>query len=101
MTTAGVAALKASLSEYLKRVKAGEEVVVTERGRPIARLVPVPRVSGPTEAEMEEMVAAGLIRPPERELDAAFEAEFWSMPMPDDPDGLVLQALLDERAEGR
>jgi prevent-host-death family protein len=41
MESAGVAQLKARLSEYLSRVKAGEEVLVTDRGRPIARLVPV------------------------------------------------------------
>ena len=37
MRTATVSKLKASLSEYLRQVKAGEEVLVTERGRPIAR----------------------------------------------------------------
>lgn len=33
--------LKASLSRYLGRVKAGETIVVTDRGRPVARIVPV------------------------------------------------------------
>lgn len=41
MDTAAVSRLKARLSEYLAKVKAGEEVVVTERGRPVARIVPV------------------------------------------------------------
>ena len=41
MTTAGVAELKARLSEYLARVRAGSEVLVTERGRPVAKIVPV------------------------------------------------------------
>lgn len=36
----GVRELKNSLSAYLDRVKAGESVVVTERGTPVARLVP-------------------------------------------------------------
>ena len=40
MKTATVSKLKASLSEYLRQVKAGEEVLVTERGRPIAKLTP-------------------------------------------------------------
>jgi prevent-host-death family protein len=31
--------LKGSLSRYLKRAAAGEEVTVTSRGRPVARLV--------------------------------------------------------------
>lgn len=33
--------LKASLSRYLRRVRAGETIVVTDRGRPVARIVPV------------------------------------------------------------
>jgi prevent-host-death family protein len=33
MTVASVSKLRASLSEFLRRVKAGEEVLVTERGR--------------------------------------------------------------------
>ena len=41
MKTTPVAQLKATLSEQLARVKAGEEIVVTERGRPIAKIVPI------------------------------------------------------------
>ncbi len=36
----GVRELKAKLSEYLAAAAAGEDVVVTDRGRPVARLVP-------------------------------------------------------------
>jgi prevent-host-death family protein len=35
----GVRELKANLSEYLARASSGEEVIVTDRSRPIARLV--------------------------------------------------------------
>ncbi len=42
MKTAGVAEIKAHLSEYLTAVKAGEEVLVTERGVLIARITPLP-----------------------------------------------------------
>jgi prevent-host-death family protein len=38
----GVRELKARLSEYLREVKSGRTVVVTEHGRPVARLVPEP-----------------------------------------------------------
>ena len=41
MERVGVRALKASLSRYLGRVRAGETILVTDRGRPVARLVPV------------------------------------------------------------
>lgn len=36
----GVRELKARLSEYLGRAAAGEDVVVTDRGTPVVRLVP-------------------------------------------------------------
>lgn len=40
--TVGIRDLKAQLSEYLRQVKAGETVVITEHGRPIGRIVPEP-----------------------------------------------------------
>ena len=39
--TATVVDLKARLSEHLRLVKAGHEVVITERNVPVARLVPL------------------------------------------------------------
>lgn len=46
--------LKSRLSEYLRRVADGEEVVVTSRGREVARLLPprTRRHAAPTEAEI-------------------------------------------------
>ncbi len=41
MQSVGVRDLKNRLSHHLKRVRAGARLVVTERGRPIATLVPV------------------------------------------------------------
>ena len=41
MQTTTVSQLKMSLTAYLRHVKAGEEVVITEYGRPIARLLPL------------------------------------------------------------
>lgn len=38
--TVGVRELKASLSEHLRRVANGESIIVTDRGRAVARLVP-------------------------------------------------------------
>ena len=40
-TKANVAQLKARLSEYVRQVKSGAEVIITERGVPVARLVPL------------------------------------------------------------
>jgi prevent-host-death family protein len=93
---ASVSDLKARLSSYLKRVKAGEELVVTERGKAIARVVPFTR-SGPTPAEYEEMVQAGIIRPARKKLPP----DFWDTPLVPDPEGAAVKALLEERAENR
>ena len=95
MKTAPVSDLKAHLSDYLKHVKAGEEVIITERGKAIARVIPFTR-SGPTPAEREEMILAGLLRPARRKLPA----DFWDRPRAQDPEGAVLKALLEEREEG-
>ena len=97
MKSAAVAKLKASLSEYLARVKAGEEVIVTERGKPIAKIVPLGRDHGDVPAHVLELARAGLIR-----LGSGkFPKGFWKMPHPADPTGAVLKALLEERESGR
>ncbi len=57
----GVRELKAKLSEYLAAAAAGEDVVVTDRGRPIARLVPF----GSTSA-VDRGIADGWIEAPRR-----------------------------------
>jgi prevent-host-death family protein len=93
---APIALLKARLSEYLESVKAGEEIVVTEHGRPIARLVPIP-ASARGDARMQELVRAGLARPP----IAPLPADFWGLPRPADPEGRTLSYLLEERRTGR
>lgn len=41
MSTVGVKALKDRLTHYLRQSKRGEEVVVTERGKPIAVIQPI------------------------------------------------------------
>ncbi len=61
METTGVAHLKARLSRYLKRVKAGEEVLITERGIPVAKLVPVDGAEA-RESRRQQLAAAGIIR---------------------------------------
>jgi prevent-host-death family protein len=55
----GVRELKNNLSSYLARAREGEEILVTDRGRPVARLVPV---DGPTD-RLAELIAQGLVIP--------------------------------------
>jgi len=39
--TVGVRELKAHLSEYLRRVRQGQTVIITDHGRPVGRILPV------------------------------------------------------------
>jgi prevent-host-death family protein len=96
MKTAAVSELKARLSEYLNQVKAGMEVLITDRGRPVARLVPLSR-SKDLKESLVRMEKEGLIRIGSCKLPK----NIWRMHRPDDSNGMVLKALLDEREAGR
>lgn len=95
MKRAAVSRLKASLSEFIRRVKRGEEVIVTERGKPVARLVPFHQAES-FEEDLLEMAKDGLVRLGTGKLPAGF----WKLPRPADPGGLVRAALSEERREG-
>ncbi|MEK7367805.1 MAG: type II toxin-antitoxin system prevent-host-death family antitoxin [candidate division NC10 bacterium] len=60
MTTVGIRELKNRLSRYLKRVRAGERLVVTERGEPVAILSP-PAVTQ-ADRRIEAMLREGTAR---------------------------------------
>jgi len=49
--------LKAHLSKYLRKVKEGHTILITERGKPIGRIIPE---GEPFEERLAKMVAAGL-----------------------------------------
>ncbi len=50
----GIRELRQNLSRHLRRVAAGEQLVVTERGRPVAVLVPWVDVEDPFERMVRE-----------------------------------------------
>lgn len=59
-TEVGVRDLKNNLSRYLERVRDGEEVVVTDHGRPVARLSPIETST----RGLAALIEAGLAQPP-------------------------------------
>jgi prevent-host-death family protein len=95
MTTTSISELKARLSAYLDIVRHGDEVLVTDRGRVIARLVPV---AGEVmeDSRRDLLIRIGRIRPPTVPLPR----RFWDAARPRDAKGRSLAALLDERGEG-
>lgn len=94
MYSVNIADLKANLSAHLERVRKGEELIVKDRNRPIARLLPL-EAGANMSAEEEELVAAGLLRLPTAELPK----DFWKMPAPSVPMETLLAAIQAERDE--
>ena len=94
MSTVAMTQFKVSLSKYFRKVKQGEEILVTEPGRPVARLLPVCGEEGLPE-HLQEMVRQGQARAGTGKIPK----EFWNLPRPSDPEGAILRALLDEREE--
>lgn len=64
MTRIGIRELRQRASEFLRRVEAGETIEVTNRGRPIALLTPIPDA-----APLERLRASGDIEEAEAGLD--------------------------------
>lgn len=64
MMTVGVRELRQRASELLRRVEAGETIEITDRGRPVALLSPMP-AGGP----YEQMLASGEIERATLEFD--------------------------------
>ena len=60
MTSVGIRQLKAGLSRYLRRVRAGERITVTARGRPVAVLAPP--AAKPTDGRVEALLLRGNIQ---------------------------------------
>jgi len=83
MHSVGLKILKNKLSEYVRLASAGETVVITDRGRTVAELVPPRREP---ESVIERGVREGWIRPAARGAN-------WPPPSKPVP-GLTLEQLL-------
>jgi len=66
---AGIRELKDNLSRYIRRIEAGERVVVTAHGRVVAELVPPRAASRSQRSEFDRLVASGTITPPVEDGD--------------------------------
>lgn len=73
-TSVGIRELKNNLSRYVAQVAEGEEIIVTDHGKPVARLAPLE----PAESRLDEMIRLGLVRParsPRRPLPPRVKAK--------------------------
>ncbi len=61
MTTVNIAELKNRLSHYLRQVREGNEILIRDRNRPVAKIIPLPE-STDLAAEELALAAAGKLR---------------------------------------
>ena len=97
MERVSVSKLKDQLSAYLKKVREGQTLVVTDRNKPVACLTPMADLASEPE-RMARLVAQGIVTLPK---GPPISIEEIRRRRPVVPGAGVLEALLEERREGR
>ena len=99
MKPVSIADAKNNISALLRRVRAGHEITITDRGVPVARIVATPAGRG-VAPRFIELAERGLVTLPEREPTTAwFEG---TLPRPRGAIGnAAVDAILDDRRTGR
>lgn len=89
---------KNRLSALLARVRRGARIVITDRGVPVAMLVPPEDAGDKATAAVARLVSAGLVA---RRRQAPTRALLGAPPVAPSRPASAVDALLAERAEGR
>lgn len=92
---ATISQVKNRLSAYLKKVRAGESVLILDRDQPIARIEPVRNEDDP-DGRIASLASQGLLKPASKPLPLRMLKSIKPI-----RGSSVLQALLEERREGR
>jgi prevent-host-death family protein len=97
MKTATITEAKNGLSALIDRVRAGESIVLTDRGIPVARIEPVTRLDDVT-GRLQRLTRAGVLRVGH----ATPPVELIRQPGPPVQGGATgIEAILEERRDGR
>ena len=94
MRSTNIADLRNRLTQYLQEVRAGEEIVVRDRQRPIAKIVPFS--VDDDDADDAALVASGLMR----KGSGALPPTFWKARRPRVRLSTAVAALRADRDEG-
>ncbi|MDQ3323436.1 MAG: type II toxin-antitoxin system prevent-host-death family antitoxin [Acidobacteriota bacterium] len=95
MKTTNIAELKNHLSSFLADVRRGEEILISDRNKPIAKIVPLHNISDFSTEELA-LAAAGILRLPE---ESEVAASFLKEKRPDLKSETAIKAITDERDE--
>jgi prevent-host-death family protein len=68
----GARELKTRLGAYLREVREGNTIIVTDRGEPVAELRPLPRGGTTEKARLDELVALGKLTHGSRKALSSF-----------------------------
>ena len=96
MRTVGIADFKNNLSRYLDEVKRGVEILIKDRNRPVARIVPL-GFADDEEAELLALAADGKIKLPGQ--DSGLDQSFWKQSRPDVPMNAIQRVIREDRDE--
>lgn len=81
MKTVKIGELRNQLSSYLQDVRKGEEIIVCDRDKPVAQIVPI-RELDDFDSEQAELIARGILRPPKNPEPIDWTA-FDALPAPE------------------
>jgi prevent-host-death family protein len=91
MRTVNIATLKAQLSAHIQHVREGEEILVCERNKPVARIIPCHEENH--SADEMELIARGLLAPPLKRRSS----RSWPKPPGNVSDEIATQIWQEER----
>ena len=94
MRTVNIGALKASLSDHIRHVKNGEEVVICERNKPVARIIPIQIED--EEERVKQLIARGVMTPPRKKRASGAR---WTIPQGKISDEVMEEVWRQERGE--
>jgi len=86
----GIRNLKQNASKMMARVKKGESILVTDRGKPMGKIIPR------SSSVLEDLIEAGLATPPTHSLSDIIEGALKT-----EPSDVPSSAILDELREDR
>jgi prevent-host-death family protein len=93
MKSVGIRQAKSSFSRLMRAVRRGEEIVITDRGNPIAKIVPLTRDEETNDQWIARMVAEGRLTP-------APPGARMPEPLPIEPSDIMQRILQEDRESG-
>src|SRR5262245_57262576 len=99
MKKASITEAKNNLSALIDGLKSGSDVLIVDRGRPVARLEPVTnRLNADDEGRLARLVRDGIVRPGRRQFPKAVLA---NRPPRPKAGASGVRTLIEERRTGR